>query len=121
MLKRRSALKPKRNTDGRFRSPGYRAWVRGFQCCIEGKADHECDGPIVFAHVRTGTDGGVGLKPSDFWGVPCCDSGHRLQHQIGETAFENRFGVDLKAIAKWLWNHPRNVHRRRYELTREEV
>ena len=78
--------------------PGHRSWVRKHECIIASK--HQCDGGIEFAHVRKGTDGGGGLKPHDKWGVPMCHRGHALQHQIGEPAFEIKFGVDLKILAE---------------------
>jgi hypothetical protein len=69
--------------------------VRGFNCVVPG-----CEaGPIEFAHVRSSQDGGTGLKPSDAFGVSLCAEHHRLQHQIGEPAFERRFGVNLLALA----------------------
>lgn len=80
--------------------PRHKKFVRSHLCCITGLRDHVCEGPIVFAHVRTGTDGGKSLKPSDWWGVSLCDSAHRFQHQIGEPAFEKRFGIDMKALAR---------------------
>lgn len=57
---------------------------------------------IEAAHVRTGTDGGTGIKPSDWWCVPLCQIHHERQHKIGEPAFERATGIDLKAEARWL-------------------
>ena len=65
-------------------------------CCIP-----DCNGrPIEVAHVRTGTDGGAGLKPSDKWCISLCAAHHRLQHSLGEPEFERRFGIDMKALAR---------------------
>jgi hypothetical protein len=50
--------------------------------------------------VRTGTDGGQGLKPSDRWSISLCRAHHAEQHRIGERAFEKRYGVDLYALAQ---------------------
>lgn len=58
---------------------------------------------IECAHVRTGTNGGVGIKPGDCWTVPLCRDCHARQHQIGEPEFERQWGVDLKAVAKALY------------------
>lgn len=77
----------------------HRRFVRGFDCAVAGL---DCEGRIEFAHVRRGTDGGTGLKPSDEFGVALCAGHHRLQHQIGEAAFERRFYVDLLEIAEAL-------------------
>lgn len=75
--------------------PAHRAWVRRHRCCVPG-----CQGrPIDCAHVRTDTDGGVGLKPSDRWSISLCRDHHIEQHQIGETAFERRYDLDLRGLA----------------------
>ncbi len=52
--------------------------------------------------MRTGTDGGVGIKPSDIWTIPLCSSAHRDQHNAGEAAFENYWRIDMKEIAEGL-------------------
>ena len=41
------------------------------------------------AHIRLGTDGGMGKKPQDFWILPICPHHHReIQHRkLGERAF----------------------------------
>jgi hypothetical protein len=56
--------------------------------------------PVECAHVRVGTDGGVGLKPSDCWAISLCEHHHVEQHSIGEPAFEERYDIDLSAIAQ---------------------
>lgn len=77
------------------RSPAHRAWVRGHACVVPG-----CDGrPIECAHVRSGTDGGMGVKPSDIWTVSLCRDHHTEQHRIGEPAFERAAGINLKRLA----------------------
>jgi hypothetical protein len=76
--------------------PAHRAWVRRHRCSVPG-----CDLlPIECAHVRTGTDGGTGLKPSDRWTISLCRAHHGEQHAIGEAAFEKRYGLDLIALAE---------------------
>lgn len=78
------------------RSPAHRAWVRKHACCVPG-----CKGvPIEAAHVRSGTDGGMGLKPSDIWVISLCRDHHSRQHQVGEAAFERETGIDMKAYAR---------------------
>ena len=59
-----------------------------------------CDGPIVAAHVRMGTDGGIALKPHDRWVISLCHTHHILQHNMGETNFEHVYGLDMKALAR---------------------
>lgn len=120
MLPRRKPPKSgiERNPE-RVRSPGHRKWVRGHVCAASGLREpwHEpCDGLIECAHVRTGTDGGTGIKPSDAWTVPLCKSHHAEQHAIGEPAFERKYGVNLKRIAEDLAR--RSPHLRK--LARDE-
>ena len=50
--------------------------------------------------MRSGTDGGVALKPSDRWTISLCREHHAEQHQIGETAFQMRHGIDMRALAE---------------------
>jgi hypothetical protein len=73
----------------------HRAWVRRHHCCVP-----DClNIAIECAHVRTGTDGGIGLKPSDRWTVSLCSAHHAEQHRLGERRFEVRYGLDLRALA----------------------
>ena len=75
--------------------PGHRAWVRRHHCCVP-----EClNVPIECAHVRTGTDRGIGLKPSDRWTVSLCSAHHAEQHRIGEGSFERLYALDLRGLA----------------------
>ena len=77
------------------RSPAHRNFVRGHACCGCGAtAAIEC------AHVRVGTDGGVGIKPSDRWVISLCRDCHSRQHQIGEQPFEKEAGIDMKELAR---------------------
>lgn len=93
---------------GPLRSPGHLQFVRSRECSIPG-----CEGrPIEAAHVRTGTDGGMSVKPGDQWAISLCagrwsDQGwnwveghHAEQHRIGEQAFEKKYGIDMKARAR---------------------
>lgn len=57
------------------------------------------DGPVQAHHVRLGTGGGIGLKPSDAAAVPLCPHHHRVLHQIGQRTFDTRFGLCLQDIA----------------------
>ena len=75
--------------------PAHRAWVRKHHCCVPG-----CKGlPIECAHVRGGTDGGMALKPSDWWVVSLCSYHHREQHLLGESPFELKYGLELLELA----------------------
>jgi hypothetical protein len=75
--------------------PAHRAWVRRHHCSVPGclNRDIEC------AHVRTGTDGGTGMKPSDRWCISLCARHHREQHHMGEAAFQRRHHLDLYELA----------------------
>lgn len=87
--------RPRRATQTRS-FPGHRAWVRRHHCSVPG-----CDRlPVECAHVRQGSDGGTGLKPSDNLTVSLCRQHHAEQHRIGESAFERKYGIELVAIAK---------------------
>lgn len=76
------------------RSPAHRAWVRGFACSACGSTE-----AIECAHVRNGTDGGMGIKPSDKWCISLCKSCHSQQHQQGEETFQKAHGIDMKKLA----------------------
>ena len=70
------------------------------------------------AHCRRGIPahempGGTGIKPHDKWAIPLCPSHHRLQHDIGEKRFEDKFQIDMKATARVLWQ--RSPHRHKHE------
>lgn len=70
-------FKPKK-----FRCEKYRKWIRTLPCLVT-KTHHESQ----CAHIRHGTGGGMGLKPSDDWCVPLHWREHILQHEIGEQAY----------------------------------
>lgn len=86
--------RPKRETGKR--SPAHRAWVRSHQCSVPGCLSM----PIEAAHVRRGTDGGMGQKPSDIWCISLCRDHHTEQHTIGESSFEARHGINMRALAE---------------------
>jgi hypothetical protein len=73
----------------------HRAWVRRHRCSVVGCRNL----PIECAHLRSGTDGGVGLKPSDKWTISLCQTHHIEQHEIGEPAFERRYDLNLMQLA----------------------
>ena len=96
-----STILPRRRTRARSpragrTCPAHRAWVRRHHCCVAGCLQH----PIECAHVRRGTDGGQALKPSDRWTISLCHFHHAEQHRIGEPAFEQRYALDLYALAE---------------------
>lgn len=84
--------------------PRHRKFIRSLECCVHGcllcdELDKLVGCVIECAHVRTGTDGGTAIKPSDWWTVPLCSVHHLEQHNIGEPAFERLHKIDLKRIA----------------------
>lgn len=78
------------------RSPGHRQWVRSHQCSVPG-----CDmRPIECAHLRLGTDGGLGSKPSDAFCWSACRAHHDEQHRLGEKSFQEKYGLDLYSLCR---------------------
>lgn len=55
--------------------------------------------PIEVAHVRSGTGGGIGMKPSDRWCISLCRDHHAEQHRLGEGSFERAHRIDIKKLA----------------------
>lgn len=116
--KRRKHAKAGIRESSFIRCPGHLQFVRGHQCSVEGRNEPECGGSIQAAHVRTGTDGGISVKPSDCWAIPLCGIHHARQHQMGEASFEKHFAIDMKRIAAALWaKSPAGI---KYRLTRDK-
>lgn len=70
-------------------------FIRSLECVL-------CASPYVeAAHLRMGTDGGMGMKPSDSFALPLCTAHHRCQHHIGELKFWE--GWEPHALAEKLW------------------
>ena len=89
--------RPKPQPDLRRRAQ-HSAFVRQLPCVACGKA-----APSEAAHVRTGTDGGVGVKPGDRYALPLCASCHAKQHRIGELTFWSALRIDPLNVALRLW------------------
>jgi len=92
------------------RSPAHRAWVRGHACSACGSTT-----AIECAHVRTGTDGGTGIKPSDRWTISLCKECHTRQHAMGETTFEQSYRINMKALASEFY--AKSPHRSKLEAS----
>lgn len=84
-----------RKRTGRWRSIAHCNYVRGHECSVPGCVAR----PIEVAHVRRGSDGGIGRKPSDWNVLSLCRDHHSEQHRIGEESFEQRYGIDLRRVA----------------------
>jgi hypothetical protein len=93
MLPKRIPKTPKR--ESRWRSPAHRAWVRSHACSACGSIQN-----IECAHVRLGTDGGMGFKPSDEWCISLCSACHSLSHSVGEATFARDSKINLKSLAE---------------------
>ena len=74
------------------------SFIRQLPCVACGRA-----APSEPAHVRTGTDGGVGIKPGDRYTVPLCTVCHAKQHRIGELSFWSALRIDPLNVAFRLW------------------
>lgn len=104
-LPRRIPKPAKRAT--RWRSPAHTTWVRGFACCVCGSMTN-----IEAAHVRLGSNTGLGQKPDDWRTVPLCAGPHadidgmlgchNRQHVIGEATFWRGASVDQEALIREL-------------------
>ena len=74
------------------------AFVRQLPCVACGKA-----GPSEAAHVRTGANGGVAVKPADRYAVPLCTTCHAKQHRMGELSFWSALRIDPLNVSLRLW------------------
>jgi len=74
------------------------SFIRQLPCVACGRA-----APSEPAHVRTGTDGGVGIKPGDRYAVPLCSACHAKQHRVGELSFWSALRIDPLNVAFRLW------------------
>lgn len=116
MLRKRKRPRMGVRNPSQLRSLEHLRFVRSHECAIGGRigrwkniegwqivARHVCRGPIQAAHIRMDSDGGAGCKPSDSLTIPLCVEAHVEQGQIGEGAFEKRYGIDTHKIAAELW------------------
>lgn len=76
----------------KIRDKAHLRWVATLPCIITGASD------VQSCHIRRGTDGGIGMKPSDCYVVPLSCQQHRIQHEIGELKFWYPYGGWEKAV-----------------------
>ncbi len=88
--------KPKPNLRRRTQHLAFIRQLPCVSCPCEGRT-------IEPAHVRSGTDGGMGMKPSDRYVVPLCTTCHAHQHRVGELSFWGDLGIDPLNVALRLW------------------
>jgi hypothetical protein len=78
------------------RNPDYLNWLRLNPCVISHEPAE------VVHHVRLGTNGGMGLKPSDYFCIPLLNNYHTTGkdavHMIGEKSFIEKFNLDYEAL-----------------------
>jgi len=108
----RSAIKPRKQNAPRPAwkvADAFRQWLRGRPCaCCRANAD--CGGPMVAAHVDYAAKGtrdakGTASKVADRWNIPLSDNCHRLQHSKGWPWFEkNILGRRADTLAAAYWN-----------------
>lgn len=79
------------------RNAAHLAWIRTLPSLASGLK------PCVAAHVRVGTDGGMGTKPSDRYTVPLMWDEHAEQHRVGELAYWSALGIDPTPVAERLY------------------
>ena len=93
----RTVARGKPKPDSRRRMQ-HLTFVRQLSCVACGKA-----APSEAAHVRSGSDAGAGMKPSDRYSVSLCTGCHALQHQFGELTFWSVLRIDPLNVAFRLW------------------
>jgi hypothetical protein len=76
-----------------YRNPQYLKWIRSQDCLVSG-AKAQCA-----HHVGLRTNGGKGIKPSDYFCIPLTHDYHTLGlhalHMIGEESFFKQFKVNI--------------------------
>jgi hypothetical protein len=75
------------------RSTKHLAALRQLPCLACG-----CDPCGEAAHVRMGSQTGLGKKPSDYRAIPLCHEDHMLQHARGEEVWWAERGHTLEAV-----------------------
>lgn len=91
--KRRS--KPRR---GPMRSKAYRDWLTTKTCAVHFIGTYDCFYAWTLCDPAHTENNGMASKGPDSSCVPLCRKHHR-EYDAGRKAFENEYGVDMKAIA----------------------
>lgn len=76
----------------RIRDSHHLAKIRQCPCVITLSRE------VQACHIRLGTDGGTGLKPSDNYVIPMDWRLHADSHRIGERSFFNQYGGHEKFV-----------------------
>ena len=85
-----------------FRNHDYLVYVSSCLSCLEWPTEIIPQYSEVLTsvchHVRMGGNGGMGVKPSDYRGVPLRDIEHKLLHQNGERSFWQTYRLNPDEI-----------------------
>lgn len=104
----RKRAKPRRVSV--VRSPEYREYVRTICCTICEKLCRTCGGKCigqgdcvgVWCDAAHTTNNGMSSKGGDDTCAPLCRV-HHAEYDADRKAFERKYGVDMKAVAKAWW------------------
>lgn len=93
MAKRSKARKSRRRRfEAHYGSEERVRWIQSLPCSVPG-----CRAwPSENAHVKAG---GMGMKAAPEWITPLCKAHHDEQHR-GSRTFEEKYGLDLEALAR---------------------
>ena len=97
-----------------IRSDNHRAWIATQPCVLaervystpHGQINHFCSGDVVAMHIRLGTDGGTGFRPSDTYCVPGCQNGAHAEEHRGPQTFARRWGVTKETALEYAARSP---------------
>lgn len=95
------ALPPRHYKRAKNDSEMHRKFLKGFECVLYGNPLSPCDidHKVDLAHYRSAANSGTSMKPGPEWMMPLCRTHHREQHQIGQPAFERKYGIDMEVKA----------------------
>ncbi len=82
----------------KVRDEAHRKFIATLPCLVS-----RVHGRTQCAHIRSGTGGGMGIKPSDEFCVPLSVEEHAKQHRIGESKYWGEHLPNAIAIAKALY------------------
>lgn len=71
----------------RYRNRKYLDDFKDMTCIASDNGFDLCGATAIPAHIRTGNEGGMGLKPDDCLCHPLCDRHHKIQHSMSEEKF----------------------------------
>jgi len=77
-----------------IRSVKHLNFIRSLPCYISEQE------PSQACHIRILSDGGTGLKPSDYYTLPFIHQYHKMQTDIGEQSFYALFNINPFTYAK---------------------